>query len=206
MPIDGRVAKECQFCGKQFLKPYSESIWAKIKFCSQECASADRTISPEQRFFRHVSAPNENGCRLWLGALSDGRYGTFWAGHDAGFVKAHIFAWELHHGFRVPDGKNVLHQCDVPPCVEHGHLFTGSQQENIDDMRRKGRGQKGATHYNAKLSVKDVIEIRRSREAGVRIAERFGISQSSVSHIRHNKGWRSIPADVFSDLLIKDSN
>lgn len=47
-------------------------------------------------------------------------------------------AWTLRHG-PIPDGMNVCHSCDHPACVRDNHHFLGTQQDNINDMVRKGR-------------------------------------------------------------------
>lgn len=61
-------------------------------------------------------------------------------------VSAHRLAWELAYG-AIPDGLLVLHHCDTPACVKtdsdenypDGHLFVGTQSDNIRDMYAKGR-------------------------------------------------------------------
>lgn len=55
---------------------------------------------------------------------------------------AHRFAWELIVG-EIPEGMCVLHKCDNRACCNPDHLFLGTQQDNMQDMHKKGRGPKG---------------------------------------------------------------
>jgi hypothetical protein len=55
--------------------------------------------------------------------------------------RSHRAAWKLTHG-PIPDGLQVLHRCDNPPCCNPAHLFLGTQQDNIADMHKKGRYRK----------------------------------------------------------------
>lgn len=48
-------------------------------------------------------------------------------------------AWE-HYVGPIPDGVDVLHHCDNPPCVRPDHLFLGTARDNVGDMLAKGRG------------------------------------------------------------------
>jgi hypothetical protein len=52
--------------------------------------------------------------------------------------KAHRVAWTLANG-PIPAGMHVLHTCDNPPCCNPGHLWLGTQADNMADMARKGR-------------------------------------------------------------------
>jgi hypothetical protein len=87
-----------------------------------------------------------NGCLEWTGCVTvRSGYGRInIAGR--GVVVTHRFAWELANG-PIPDGLSVLHHCDNPPCCEtepsevypEGHLFIGTQTDNMADMVAKGR-------------------------------------------------------------------
>lgn len=61
----------------------------------------------------------------------------------------HRVMYELTFGV-VPDGLNVLHKCDNPPCCNPDHLVTGTQAENCDDCIAKGRWPTGDNHWTKK--------------------------------------------------------
>lgn len=79
------------------------------------------------RFWSKVAEPDANGCRLWLGAASNG-YGRFWTGERT--VYAHRFALGLVD--RADDGMQVDHLCRVRLCVERTHLELVTQKVNHD--------------------------------------------------------------------------
>lgn len=52
---------------------------------------------------------------------------------------------------------------------------------------------RGSAHPGAKLQEADVAYIRASAEKGVRLAERFGVSQGIISAIRTRRIWKHLP-------------
>jgi len=99
--------------------------------------------------------------------------------------------WEFYNG-SIPDGLFVLHSCDDTLCGNPDHLFLGTHQDNMDDMMKKGRSadQRGERNANAKLTRKQVVEIRKARGSQEAIARRFGITQSMVSKIKLRQNWK----------------
>ena len=88
------------------------------------------------RFMRKVERVPGIDCWLWIGATKLSGYGNFsFRGRTIG---AHVAAYSIFRG-NVPQGAVVCHRCDNPSCVNPDHLFIGSQSENMNDMRRKGR-------------------------------------------------------------------
>jgi hypothetical protein len=81
-------------------------------------------------------------CWEWTKALDDDGYGRLEAGGKK-HAGAHRVAWELVHGAPPPDDRMVCHRCDNPRCVraetEGGHLFLGTQRDNVRDALAKGR-------------------------------------------------------------------
>jgi hypothetical protein len=50
----------------------------------------------------------------------------------------------------------------------------------------------GEDHLCAKLTNKDVRYIYKSKKRNCDIAEKFGITRSTVSDIRHGKSWKHL--------------
>ena len=103
----------------------------------------------EERFRAKVAVGAPNDCWEWQGTRRNDGYGLFWNGSRQ--VRAHRAAWELEHS-SIPQGLNICHRCDNPPCVNPSHLFLGTQKDNLDDMREKGRDaeiqrQSGDEHW-----------------------------------------------------------
>jgi len=57
---------------------------------------------------------------------------------------------------------------------------------------------KGSNHYRSKLNERVIPEIRRLLETGMRvshIADRFGVSYSTIRDIRDGETWRHVTND-----------
>ena len=145
-----------------------------------------------ERFWKKVQKEPNSGCWLWTGAVSKG-YGHMRA-DDQGMIGAHRASWVIHCG-EIPDGIGVLHHCDTPLCVNPRHLFLGTPQDNSDDASMKGRMRRGDNHPSSVLCAGYVQEIRALRRHGwsqESIAERFGVSQTTISLIDRGLVWKSV--------------
>jgi hypothetical protein len=141
------------------------------------------------RFWPKVDKRGPDECWGWKASTHLFGYGKFYVGlHPDGrknLVDAHRFAWELHHGRRIPGGKLVMHTCDNPQCTNPAHLVLGTVPKNNADKQMKGRAAKS-------LTVQDVAEIRRRRAAGEKIVplgKEFGITHAMVSHVCTRRSW-----------------
>ena len=117
-----------------------------------------------------------DGCWLWKGAAIKG-YGVI--KREGRFMwKVHRWLWELLHG-ELPDGLVLDHLCGVTLCVNPTHLEPVTPADNT----RRGR--------SARLTPAAVAYIRsvggRDQYA---LAERFGVTQSTISRVKLGKAWR----------------
>lgn len=94
-----------------------------------------QTKPPLQRILDKLSPEPNTGCWLWLGFENRG-YGYVW--FDGNARRVHRIIYDLLRE-PIPEGMSVLHGCDVPLCCNPDHLFLGTQRDNMDDCRHKGR-------------------------------------------------------------------
>lgn len=138
---------------------------------------------PEVRFWRHVT-PSEHPdeCWLWQGKRNSYGYGSLSVDKGSS-MPAHRVSFEIHHG-PIPLGMSVCHSCDNPPCVNPAHLFLGTQRDNMADMAAKQRSG------GRRLTEADIRAIRMDPRNGAEVAAEWGITRTSVHHIRRRKTWK----------------
>lgn len=131
-------------------------------------------------------------CWEWIGNRHSSGYGTLML--DGRIVRAHRLSYEVFSG-ESAKGRMVCHECDNPPCINPRHLWLGSHQENIDDASQKFRMHFGESHGLAKLTDEKVREIRNSKEKGVDLAKKFGVSSSCISTVKSGRRWPHIKSE-----------
>jgi hypothetical protein len=131
------------------------------------------------------------GCWQWQGSLNAKGYGWFYY-PPRNMVHAHIVAWELYKGSR--QGLYVLHTCDNPGCVNPGHLYLGTQQDNVRDRdaRQRRAPPKGSLNGRATLTEKQVVAIRLDPRAPRFVAKAFNTTSRIVQRIRRKETWRHV--------------
>lgn len=91
-----------------------------------------------ERFFKKIQ--KTDSCWLWKGHVKSNGYGvlSYSVNKKERKITAHRLSWMIHHG-EISDSLFVCHTCDVRNCVNPGHLFLGTAQDNILDCVKKGR-------------------------------------------------------------------
>lgn len=72
------------------------------------------------------------------------------------------------------------------------NLRWGTQKENRKDSEVHGTAPFGSVYKHAKLTEEAVREIRASTEFHRVLAERFGVSMTSISHVKTRATWAHI--------------
>lgn len=131
------------------------------------------------------------GCWLWLGSINSDGYANIGIGGRS--IGAHRISWLAFRGPLLP-GDHVLHQCDIPSCVNPDHLFIGSHASNMQDKKEKGRAQRlsGSQNGRAVLTPEQVLEIRAAKIGCLRLSRQYGVSTSCIKNIRNGKRWAAL--------------
>jgi hypothetical protein len=94
-----------------------------------------RSWTPAERLAHFTRRDPLSGCWIWQGKPDREGYCRLSA-RPGGKQLAHRFAWSVRHG-PIPAGAIVCHRCDERRCVNPEHLFVGTRQANMDDLKAK---------------------------------------------------------------------
>jgi hypothetical protein len=137
-----------------------------------------------KRFWSRVNVLGPKDCWEWQGGKANSGHGRFW--FDGKQIPAHRAAYLIEVG-EIPEGLNVCHSCDNPPCVNPRHLWLGTQAENLQDMCDKGR------HVGCrKLTEDDVRAIRASNDSSADLAKHYGMTYHAIWAVRAHRTWRAV--------------
>lgn len=142
--------------------------------------------SLRDRFFsRFVKL--DNGCWQWRSHTDKDGYGVLPG--DRQTTRAHRLSYEIHRG-AIPDDLIVCHHCDNPGCVNPDHLFVGTQKDNAQDALKKRRHYVGEKNGRSKLTKENVKEILTSDLNGQQLADKFGVTRSTINNVRRGASWQ----------------
>jgi hypothetical protein len=138
----------------------------------------------------------DNGCWEWQGAKANHGYGVFRVTINGSncLLRAHRFSYEQYIG-KITSKMMVCHKCDNPCCVNPEHLFLGSAKDNSLDMAKKKRSTFGERNPQAKLTEKQVKQIKLMLKKGISspiIAIKYGVTSGAIRSIATQRIWSHI--------------
>lgn len=160
-----------------------------------------------ERFWEKVTIGGADECWPWKAGTDDNGYGIF--GLQAGRnERAHRMAWILTYG-PIQDELLVCHSCDNRPCANPRHLFLGTNEDNMRDMREKHRSApgnrnasrlyparrpRGEGHACAKITAEIAIAIRGEATTAtqVALAAKYGVSRALLYKILRRQLWAHV--------------
>lgn len=200
----------CKTCGGSF-RPRARDT----HYCTRECYLNRPTDITGARIWSRV-LETDKGCWEWQGARDSKGYGRVsYLGRPQTVSRV---AWELVNG-PIPDGMEVCHTCDNPPCINPAHLWIGTRSDNQRDSVNKKRNRaathperyqrgkdsfsakyperlaRGEKHGNARLKTQDVHEIRQryaNGESVSSLARAYNINWSTVDRVVKRKWWKHV--------------
>ena len=162
----------------------------------------------ESLFWAKVDKSAGTGkCWPWTASRTIWNYGHF---HSATLGKrrnvspefmSHRLAWELAIG-PIPAGMAVLHRCDNPPCCNVGHMFLGTNDDNVRDKLAKGRHPRGSACKGAKLDDESVREILARKPTGrvrglaTALAQKYGVREGQIYAVWRGTAWSHVAFPV----------
>jgi hypothetical protein len=150
-------------------------------------------------------------CILWTWAKQPGGYGII-SKNKQNYQVTRVVLSKIYGP--IDPSLVVAHKCDNPPCFNPKHLFICTPKENVHDMLKKERNQKGDSHWArrmpdkvlrqskapwSKLTESDVSNIRaeykpstagRKTETSLSgLAKKYGVTFQTIHKIVRNQRW-----------------
>ena len=98
-----------------------------------------------------------------------------------------------------PKGLQCRHLDDNPRNNHIDNLVWGTAKENAEDKVRNKHHMHGEKHYNAVISEKEVIEIRRSWKNGsniVELARQYGLTPCGIHDVCVGVSWKHVKEET----------
>lgn len=112
--------------------------------------------------------------------------------HSGHVAQVHRMVWEAVHG-PIPEGMQINHKNGIKHDNRIANLELVTPSENtLHSYRMNLRCAKGENNGRAKLTEASVRAIRRSSEPTRVLADRYGVSMTTIQDVRAFRKWRNV--------------
>lgn len=113
--------------------------WCKRHYDRWRRSGSPKFPEPIGLLQKILMRTKKNGdCLIWQGCKDEKGRGLI---NLQGSKRVHRVLWEIING-SIPEGLVIRHACDVPSCINIKHLLIGTQRDNMNDMKIRGRGRR----------------------------------------------------------------
>jgi hypothetical protein len=146
-------------------------------------------------FLKRVAVHDpKTGCMNWPKTKLWGYGIVRYERHNMG---VHRLMFRLTNPGSLHGDLQVNHRCDNRACYNPEHLYAGTQLENVNDMRARGRAvYVNGERNNSKLRETDIPVIRARVAAGEKpysVAKDYGVDARVIGRIAKREKWRHVP-------------
>jgi hypothetical protein len=141
-------------------------------------------------------------CWVWQGTKTTRGYGIKIIDHRSFYT--HRLVWEVFNGRPIPEGMEICHRCDNPPCCNPEHLFVGTHNDNMQDAINKRRlNNSGENNGRHKLTLTQVKEIKEcyihtprggvshgKKNSQASLANLYDVTRYAIRAIVNGKSWK----------------
>ena len=196
--LDKNFKKHCDQCGNVFFrdKRCTWAHWEKARFCSRICSSSNwseiaskKRLPLEDIFWLKVEKSDPENCWPWTGSIDRDGYGVLT--YKKKNYRAPRLALALS-GIDIPNGHYACHSCGNPTCCNPSHIYAGTPVQNNMDKHKHGTHLEGESCHTAKLTEKQVVEIRDDLRSNSEIARQYGVTPRNIVIIKKRKTWKHI--------------
>lgn len=146
-------------------------------------ALMDLPTDTVERFYSKI-VKDDGGCWIWQASRQKAGYGRLRLSNGLTVCATHLSL--VLSGKPRPNQLLALHSCDNPACVNPEHLRWGTDAENHEDVRKRG---KRGRHW----LPDDVVHlIHKSDEPHLSLANKIGVTASCVCNIRRGVSHKHI--------------
>lgn len=189
--------------------PIPKGKWIKQSCHNRLCVNPAHLYSTDaqgvrpdlHRFWNKVIKTET--CWIWRGARANGLgYGL--TAYNGCRWLAHRLSWTLHYG-TIPADRLVLHDCDIPTCVNPAHLYLGDHADNMRDKVSRDRQRKGEgvpTHVLTEAEATRVLQRLRPLKGPVvrgqktdlirAISVQYNVEISTIWAMHYGRSWKHL--------------
>ena len=157
-----------------------------------------------KRFWNKVDIKSEDDCWHWTASCRSNGYGAFKTKEKT--HGSHRLSYELTYGSITDSTLKVCHKCDNRKCVNPNHLFLGTDKDNMQDCKAKGRlvvnegkkFKKGDIPTNRQFDIAmvsivyNIILLRRFNKEKLNLKSlsiEYGIPYTTIRDISTNRSY-----------------